>query len=134
MRLKRPDSKNASDILEEAEKQMKFTMGIQVNDESAFTIIRNIYECFRMLGDALLVNSGIESTDHLQPISELLKLDVDTRRPTHSIDNLRRLRHNVNYYGYHTKAAEAIDAIDIANACFKPLLDAVRDKAKGAIR
>lgn len=128
MRIKRPDFKNASSLIEEAEKQMQFTLTLPVNDASAFTIIRNIYECFRMLGDALLVSQGIETSDHLEPINALSKIETETSRPVQAVDNLRRLRHNINYYGYHSTIAEANDAIDIARTCFKPLLEEIKKR------
>ena len=45
MRIKRPDYKEATSIALEAERQMNYTLSLQVNDLSAFTIVRNIYEC-----------------------------------------------------------------------------------------
>jgi len=125
MRYKRPDGKNALSIAEAAKRDMSFTLSIKPSDESSPTIVRNIYECFRMLGDALLVAKGIESEDHLAPISELLKLKVKTTRPIIIIDNLRRLRHNINYYGYKPTIMEAEDTISIAKSCFKPLQEEV---------
>lgn len=126
MRVRRPDHKNALSIIYESEREMEFTLTLDVNEDSAFTIIRNIYECFRMLGDALLVNKGIETTDHLEPMNALLKLNVNTMRPISTINNLRRLRHNINYYGYHPTIAETNDAIEIAKSCFKQLVEAVK--------
>lgn len=124
IRYKRPDAKDALSLVQAAKRQMDFTLTMEPSDDSAFTIVRNIYECFRMLGDALLVKQGIESDDHLAPINELLKLKVNTLRPIFLIDNLRRLRHNVNYYGYSPKKAEADDAISLAKSCFKQLYEA----------
>jgi uncharacterized protein (UPF0332 family) len=124
IRYKRPDTKDALSLVQAAKRQMDFTLTIKPSDDSAFTIVRNIYECFRMLGDALLVKKGIESDDHLAPINELLKLKVNTLRPIFLIDNLRRLRHNVNYYGYSPKKAEADDALSLAKSCFKQLYEA----------
>lgn len=130
MRIKRPDHKDALSIILESERQMDFTLSLPITENSSFTIVRNIYECFRMLGDALLVSQGIEATDHLESINALLKLNVDTARPISAIDNLRRLRHNINYYGYHPSIAETNDAIDIANSCFWLLLDYMKKKIK----
>ena len=129
-RLKHPDRKNAQSILDAAERQMAYTLTLTPTDESAFNVIRNIYECFRMLGDALLIARGIESTDHITPITELLKLKIETTRSINLIDNLRRMRHNVNYYGYAPNKAEAEDAISFAKACFEPLLKTVTNKIK----
>src|SRR3989338_6630647 len=102
---------------------MEFTLTLEVNENSAVTIIRNIYECFRMLGDALLVSQGIKAEDHITQVKELLKLRVETSRPINLIDNLRRLRHNVNYYGYKPKLVEIEDAVSLAKSCFNPLLE-----------
>jgi hypothetical protein len=128
VRIRRPDQKNAQDIVLEAENQMEFTLTVHPTNKSAFNIVRNIYECFRMLGDALLVKRGIESIDHIQPINALIQLNVETRRPLTTIFNLHGLRRNINYYGYHPTLAEALDAIDIAQACFKPLLNKVKEE------
>ena len=128
MRYKRPDIKNAQSILKAAQREMKFTLTLEPTEDAATTITRNIYESFRMLGDALLVAEGIESQDHITPIKELLKLKVETKRPISIIGNLRRLRHNINYYGYSPSIAEVTDTISIAKNCFKPLHDAVTEK------
>ena len=125
-RQKHPDKKNAGSIVDASLKQMKYTLTLESNDNSAFNIIRNIYECFRMLGDALLITQGIESEDHLAPIHELLKIRVETPRSITLVDHLRRIRHNINYYGYTPKKEEADDAISLAKACFEPLFNAVK--------
>lgn len=125
-RIKHHDKKNALSIINAAEREMQFTLKQIVIDESAFNIIRNIYESFRMLGDALLVSKGIVSQDHVEQIKELEKVAVKTDRPIKLIDSLRKLRHNINYYGYIPTKAEAEDAVSIAHACFNPLLKEIR--------
>ena len=127
VRYKRPDKKNALSIVNAAKKDMEFTLSLEITEEAGATIIRNIYESFRMLGDALLVAKGIKSTDHIMPIKELLKLKVSTSRPINLIEGLRQLRHNINYYGYSPKLADIEDVVSIAKSCFKPLLEAVTD-------
>ena len=130
MRYKRPDKKNALSIINAAEREMEFTLSIELTEASGSTIIRNIYECFRMIGDALLVLKGISSKDHLAPINELTKLQLKTSRPITLIGNLRRLRHNINYYGYKPSLHEVEDATSIAETIFQPLQKSVRDKLK----
>ena len=125
-RIKHPDKKNGLSILNAAEREMTFTLKQPVSEEAAFNIIRNVYECFRMLGDARLVSRGIVSRDHIEPARELESMQVKTERPLKLIDSLRKLRHNINYYGYIPSAAEAKDAVSIANACFFPLLKVIR--------
>ena len=127
-RIKHRDNKNALSIVNAAEREMQFTLKQTATEESAFNIIRNIYECFRMLGDALLVSKGIVSQDHVEQIKELEKIPVETIRPVKLIDSLRKLRHNINYYGYIPTKAEAKDAVSIAHACFYLLLKEIKRK------
>jgi len=128
IRQRQPDRKHASSIIAAAERDMSFTLALELTEASAPTIIRNIYECFRMLGEALLVGKGIEARGHIAPINELLKLKALTTRPIGLIENLRALRHNINYEGYMPKLIEAQDVISLAKACFEPLQEAVLKK------
>lgn len=131
MRYKRPDMKNALSIIESAKRDMAFTLSsIKPTEEAGTTIVRNVYECFRMLGDALMVIQGLESDDHIAPIKELLKIKVVTTRPINLIDNLRTLRHNINYYGYKPNLLEIKDVLSLAESCFEPLYKAVLEKIK----
>ena len=118
MRHKRPDKKNAISLLEAARKTIDYTLTLELNESSASTIIRNIYECFRMLGDAILIGKGIMPDDHLLPIKEISSLEINSKRPIALVENLRILRHNINYYGYDPSTEEAKDAISIAQNCF----------------
>ena len=124
--IKHPDKKNALSIINAAERELNYTLKLQITDESAFNIIRNIYECFRMLGDARLVSKGIVSRDHLEPIKELEAINAKTERPIKLVESLRKLRQNINYYGYVPTKIEAEDAISIAKTCFYPLLHFIR--------
>jgi len=126
MRYKRPDKKNALSLLEAARNDLDFTFTIKISEDSGSTIIRNIHNSFRMLGDSLLVSKGIEPTDHITPIKELLKLNVKTSRPINLIDSIRRLRNNINYYGYRPKLNEVEDAVSIAKTCFQPMYKEVK--------
>lgn len=127
MRTRVPDKKNALSILEAAKGDMGYALTLKVSEKSSSTIVRNIYESFRMLGDALLKTKGLEpeKDKHIAEINELLKLKVNTSRPINLLDNLRRLRHNINYNGYKPTILETEDALSLAKGCFKPLVDAV---------
>lgn len=130
MRYKRPDRKNALSIIQAAENDMKFTLTLPVSESSSATVIRNIYESFRMLGDAMLTEKGFKSEDHIAPIKELLNLKIETKRPLNLIDNMRRLRHNINYYGYKPKIEEANEAISIAKSLFNPIVKKIKENLK----
>lgn len=124
-RYKKPDSKNAISIVQAAKQEIDYTFTIEVTEKSCSTIIRNIYESFRMLGDALLTYQGRITQDHAECIKELMKLNVNSERPTGTLDNLRILRHNINYYGYRPKIEEVKDALNLTRALFEPLYKTV---------
>lgn len=121
MKTKYPDKKRALSLIESAKKDLDYTLKIIVNEESANTIIRNIYESFRMLGEALLLNEGVEFSDHVSSINELLKLKINSGRPIDVIESLRRIRHSINYYGYRATIPEVFSVVSIAKDCFVPL-------------
>jgi len=119
MRTKRIDNKDALSLLEEANNQMIFTIKMPISVESSFNIVRNVYECFRMLGDALLISKGLESTDHIEPIKAIIEIkDINTKRSLNVLDNMRIMRHNINYNGYSPTIKETEDVIDFAKLCF----------------
>lgn len=128
MRIKQPDKKSALSLLLASENQMKFTLTIKSTNESAFTIIRNIYECFQMIGKAILLAEGKESEDHIESLKALESLQVKTKRPIQLIDTLRKVRHGINYYGYAPSKAEADDAIEFAKDIYQSIFNASRSK------
>jgi len=128
MRIKSPDKNSALSLLSAAENQMKYTQTIVSTDSSAFTIIRNIYECFQMIGKAVLISEGKISEDHIESLKAIESLNVKLNRPLQIIDNLRKARHGINYYGYVPKKQEADDAIQFVNDVFEKILLAARNK------
>ncbi|HOW36868.1 MAG TPA: hypothetical protein PLK34_01305 [Candidatus Pacearchaeota archaeon] len=124
-RYKRSDPKNAISILEAAKREIEYTLTLEVTEKSCSTIIRNIYECFRMMGDALLTYRGKVTQDHAECIKELMKLNIKSERALGALDNLRILRHNINYYGYQPKIEEVKDALSLTKALFEPLYKVV---------
>src|SRR3989344_9170203 len=120
------DKKRALSLLQSAKNDLKFTLTIKLSEESANTIARNTYESFRMLGEALLIFKGIKSEDHITPINELINLKINTPRPLNVLDNFRRLRHNINYYGYKATIVDAQDIINFAKSCFNIAYEEVK--------
>jgi uncharacterized protein (UPF0332 family) len=126
-RIKFPDVEKAKSIINSAKDDINYTLKLKISKESANTIIRNIYESFRMLGEALLIKKGVEFSDHINSINELLKINIDTPRPIQTLENLRKLRHKINYQGYKAKIEEVEEALSIANSNFNALLKKIKE-------
>ena len=133
IRKRIPDKFKAQSMITAAEMEIKFTKAIEPTTESASTIVRNIYEALRMLGDALLLIHGKEASEpnhHEEMINELFKLKVETKRPIQTIGNLKTLRNKINYQGYLPSVEEAKDALSIMEACFQPLVSKIKEEVK----
>lgn len=105
-----------------------YKTNLKIDDLSASTIIRNIYESFRMLGDDLLVGKKISFNDHMAPLSEISKLNVKTKGPLGAIENLRTLRCSINYYGYSPSISDLVDVIDFTKKCFNNVYKRVKEE------
>jgi len=116
----------AKSIVDCSKRDMKYTLSLKVTPESSATIVRNIYESFRMLGDALLLVKGVKSQDHVEQIKEIIKLNVNTKRSLMVLQNLRTLRHSINYQGYSPNLKEVEDALDISKELYEPVLHIVQ--------
>lgn len=129
IRKRTPDKTKARSMVEAAVIEMKFIRTLKVSRESGATIIRGIYEDFRMLGDALLFIKGKEAIGpdhHNEMINELFTLNVKTKRPIRILNNLKSLRNNINYRGYIPTVEEVNDSLSIAEDCFEPILKEVK--------
>lgn len=124
-----PDKFKARSMLQASELEIKFIKTLKPSRESASTIVRGIYECFRMLGDALLLIRGKEAAGidhHTEMIKEILTLKVDSKRPIEILMGLKTLRNRINYQGYIPTVEETKDALSIVDACFESILEAVK--------
>ena len=123
---KQPDKQRAKSLVESSLNDIKFILKISPKEESANIIVRNIYESFRMLGESLLLKKGIKKIDHANSINELIRLNLNTKKPLNLLANLMRLLHNINYNGYKANIFEAKETIILAKSCYLPLLDEVK--------
>ncbi len=128
MRKRSPDISKAKSLIQASEKEIAYVEKLAPTEEGASTIIRGIYENFRRLGEALLSLQGFDPDNHEEAIGALTKLTVKTTRPINSLDNLRRLRHDINYKGYSPSEADLTDVISIKESCWKPILNEIKNK------
>ncbi|PIN74454.1 hypothetical protein COV18_07420 [Candidatus Woesearchaeota archaeon CG10_big_fil_rev_8_21_14_0_10_37_12] len=125
IRQRSPDVALARSLVQASQAEMSFLETLKPTEEAASTIIRGIYENFRRLGEALLILEGVES-DHEAEINKLTTLPVKTTRSILVLDNLRRLRHDINYKGYQPSLADLEDVILIKSACWTAVLEEVK--------
>lgn len=125
MRKRIPDYAEAKSLVEASEKEMNFLETLPKKEAAGSTLIRGIYENFRRLGEAVLLINGYEG-DHEDAINALTNLQVKTARPIQILDNLRRLRHDINYRGYQPSIADLEDVLSIKGSCWAQVLKEVK--------
>ena len=131
MRVRKPDRKNAQSLIAASERRMRYTRSLALDEASAATIAGNVYECFRMLGDALLISRGTEHTDHGSSIDALIHLNIRTVRSPRVLVDLKTLRHAINYYGYEPSIEQVEDVLSIADSFFEPIAERVERESDG---
>lgn len=128
LRTVQPDKKRAASMIEAAEREMDYVVHQAMKAEAAATLVRAMYECFRMVGDALLLARGFEAKDHHVMIDEVLHMDVETPQPLVVLDRLRRTRMKINYEGYFPTKEELDDFHSFSRACWQPVLTAAKKR------
>lgn len=128
MREKKPDKQRAISLINASKNDIKFTLSIKITKESSPTIVRNIYESFRRLGEAILIAKGFESSVHAEALNELFSLKVNTKRPIRIIENLKGIRDNINYRGYEASVNDAKESVEIAKDLFSDICRAAEEK------
>ena len=113
-------------MLKNAEDDIEFTLKLKISRDSCNTIIRNIYEAFRMLGEAVLLSKGFKSFDHKAMIEELLKLDKNEHLLF--LNTIKEIRHKINHKGYQAGIEETKDIIDFAEQHFNNIFKKVKNE------
>ena len=134
IRRRVPDLVKARSMLNAAVIDMGFVEKLHVKSEAAQSIVRSVYENFRILGDALLTAQGFETVGadhHAQMIDALTKLGIQTQRPLLLLHELRKIRHKVNYEGYIPTEEELKDILAIKEALWQPVLAKVKQLIEG---
>lgn len=129
IRKRFPDKPKARSMIAAAELDMEFIDSLPITTKASQSIVRSIYENFRILGDALLTAKGFETsgTDHhTQMMEALIKLDIKTTRPLLLLNDLKRIRHQINYNGYVPTENEVKYVLEIKETFWKPILAEVK--------
>ncbi len=129
IRLRTPDKAKAKSMVFAAELDMDFISGLPVTIKSAQSIIRGIYENFRILGDALLTAQGFKTSGidhHTQMIDALIRLDIKTARPLVLLKELKKMRHQINYNGYVPTENDAKYVVELKATFWADVLSEVK--------
>jgi len=116
-------------LITTAKDDFNYTLNLNLTKNSTNTIVRNLYESFRMLGEALLLNKDIKTLDHIKQIDELIRLNM-MDADLELLFDLQELRHNINHKGHKATINQAKDVLNFSRFYFEPVFIEVEERLK----
>ncbi|MBU0614602.1 MAG: hypothetical protein KJ601_00760 [Nanoarchaeota archaeon] len=117
IRNRQRDTEKIKSMINSAQVNAKVAKGINLNDDSATLIFREIYESVRQLGDAKWWLLGYEPSNHEISIEALKDLDIKDKLKLNSLDRFKKIRHDANYRGLRATIQQAEEMLDFWSRC-----------------
>lgn len=128
VKVKRKDSQEAQALLKMAEKREAYISSIQPREEFTSFIVEDYYEIIKELLTALLSADGYKSYSHECLITFLEKFYPFTKDQLTLIDQLRKIRNDINYRGVSVDYSYLERNEDIIRQIIKELKALIRQK------
>ncbi len=125
VRTGRPDKQRAAALRRRSEERLATAADLATQGKSTFAL-ENAYEAVLEMIDAVLAAEGFKSRSHEASVSYLAEIGfslVDTV----TMDNLRRERHGIKYYGEDATEEEAEAALSFARRVITTLKARIRE-------
>ncbi len=102
----------AASLVKSSDKALIFVEKLLINEETAEHIVGDCYDIMREIIEAKLAQEGYKSYSHEASISYLAKHSQFTIAELDFLDNLRKVRNGIKYYGKEATALEAQQVLD----------------------
>ena len=112
VRKQKKDSNLANALIKSSEKSVKNIRRIKVDGLNAESVLSEIYDSIRELIDAILSLEGYKSYSHEASILFLKKYSLFSEKEILFLDDLRKIRNGIKYYG---KEADVESALTVIN-------------------
>lgn len=117
VRVRHPDKERIKSMVESAKINAGIAKSIDLDENSATLIFREIYESIRQLGDARLWQIGYEPRNHEVSMEALKELDIKESLMLNHLSRFKRIRNDANYRGFKVAVAQAKEIEDFWNKC-----------------
>ncbi|MFH0961539.1 MAG: hypothetical protein V1820_02550 [archaeon] len=126
-----PDVPKARDLIDSAEKNAQFVETLELTENSATVVFRELYESIRCLGEARFALLGLKTLSHEIQMDALLDFkDLKETFRLAMLETFREVRHKANYSGYLVKTDQARDILEFWNSCGKEILAQLKRKSR----
>ncbi len=126
LRKRQKDVDKIKSMINSAEVNAKVTKEINLTENSATLIFREIYESIRQLGDAKLWYLGYEPLNHEVSMEILKEFNIKERVKLNSLDRLKKIRHDINYRGFRASVQQAEEILEFWDRCGVEILSILK--------
>ena len=117
IRNRQRDTEKIRSMIDSAEINSKVTRAINLNEDTATLIFREIYESIRQLGDAKWWLLGYEPSNHEISMEALKDFNIKDKVKLNSLDRFKKTRHDVNYRGFRATIMQAEEILEFWTKC-----------------
>ncbi|MBI2449723.1 hypothetical protein HYV49_05500 [Candidatus Pacearchaeota archaeon] len=121
VRLQEKNKILASALVKSSEKGLRFVRKLEINEENSEHIVADIYDITRELIEAKLALDGYKSYSHEATILFLKKFKQFNESEINFMDNLRKTRNSIKYYGKEASPEDAEKTLKFMNSILPKL-------------
>lgn len=128
VRLQEKNKILADALAKSAEKGLIFVRKLEINEENSEHIVADVYDILRGLIEVKLALEGYKSYSHEATILFLKKFKQFNEFEISFMDNLRKIRNGIKYYGKEASPEDAAKTLDFMNSILPKLKKLAEDK------
>jgi hypothetical protein len=130
IRNRQRDMEKIKSMINSAKINAKVTKNINLDEDTATLIFREIYESIRQLGDAKWWLLGYEPSNHDISLEALKEFDIKEKLKLNSLERFRKIRHDINYRGFRATISHAEEILDFWEKCCREIIDLLKKEIK----
>ncbi|MBI4918714.1 hypothetical protein HY837_02200, partial [archaeon] len=116
IRKRQLDQEKIKSMINSAEINARVVEKIELNDDTATLIFREMYESIRQLGDAKWWLLGYEPANHDVSLDALKEFDIKEKLKLSFLERFKKIRHDINYRGFRATIAQAEEILSFWNS------------------
>lgn len=114
-------------LLNDSLDRLRFVKGLKLDDENARYIVENTYDVIRCLIEAKFALEGFKSYSHEATILFLKRFPEFKDSEIRFLDELRKIRHGIKYYGKNVELDQAKKVLDFSDSILPKLKNLLKD-------
>lgn len=131
LRKRQLDKEKIKSLINSSRTNASVAKSINLNEDSATLIFREIYESIRQIGDAEWGILGYEPMNHEISLEILQGLDIKEKTKLNYLNRFKSIRHDANYRGFKVSVSQAKEIIDLWDKCFTEIIETILDGLNG---